>query len=153
MPHRSEAPRILEQLLHKRLLLLATVVILVWTAASILAPLIAPLDPLEMNVEERLASPSPHHWLGVDGLGRDVLSRLPYGCRVSLPVAGVVAVAASLFGTLYSAMAADLGGWLNEFAMRIVDMVLAFPSLILAMAVAAALGPSIENSMLALLAV
>ena len=97
--------------------------------------------------------PRANHWLGVDGLGRDVLSRVWYGGRVSLPVALVVVITASVVGSLYGALAAYLGGWFDEVAMRIVDMVLAFPSLILAMAIAAALGPSIQNSMLAMLIV
>jgi peptide/nickel transport system permease protein len=76
-----------------------------------------------------------------------------YGGRVSLPVAAVVVIVASIFGTLYGALAGYLGGWVDEVTMRVVDMVLAFPSLILAMAIAAALGSSIVNSMLALLVV
>src|SRR5262249_539052 len=75
----------------------------------------------------RLAPPSSQHWLGVDGLGRDVFSRVLYGGRVSLPVALVVVITASLFGSLYGALAAYLGGWFDEVAMRIVDMVLCFP--------------------------
>jgi peptide/nickel transport system permease protein len=106
-----------------------------------------------VNVDDRLGAPSAEHWLGVDGLGRDVFTRVLYGGRVSLPVAAVVVVLASIFGTMYGALAGYLGGWFDEVTMRIVDMVLAFPALILAMAIAAALGPSIENSMLALLVV
>ena len=104
-------------------------------------------------MDRRLEPPSAEHWLGTDGLGRDVLSRVLYGGRVSLPVAAIVVVVASIFGTLYGGLAAYLGRWPDEIAMRVVDMVLAFPSLILAMAIAAALGPSIQNSMLALLVV
>jgi peptide/nickel transport system permease protein len=124
-----------------------------WVAISLLAPAIAPYDPIDLNVDNRLGAPSVEHWLGVDGLGRDVLSRVLYGGRVSLPVAAVVVVVASLFGTLYGGLAAYLGHWPDEVAMRVVDMVLAFPALILAMAIAAALGPSIQNSMLAMLVV
>ena len=110
-------------------------------------------DPVEIDVDNRLTPPSATHWLGADDLGRDVFTRVLYGGRVSLPVAAVVVVVASIFGTLYGGLAAYLGRWSDELAMRIVDMVLAFPSLILAMAIAAALGPSIQNSMLALLVV
>ncbi|HEV8673773.1 MAG TPA: ABC transporter permease [Methylomirabilota bacterium] len=128
-------------------------VVVAWVAVSALAPVVAPYDPIDLNVDNRLAPPSLAHWLGVDGLGRDVLSRLLYGGRVSLPVAAVVVVLASIFGTVYGGLAAYLGSWPDEVAMRVVDMVLAFPSLILAMAIAAALGPSIQNSMLAMLVV
>ncbi|HEV8306854.1 MAG TPA: ABC transporter permease [Methylomirabilota bacterium] len=132
---------------------LGGLVVVAWVAVSALAPAIAPYDPIDLNVDNRLDAPSVQHWLGVDGLGRDVLSRVLYGGRVSLPVAAVVVVVASVFGTLYGGLAAYFGSWPDEVAMRVVDMVLAFPSLILAMAIAAALGPSIQNSMFALLVV
>jgi peptide/nickel transport system permease protein len=152
-PSRSEARRVAEQLIRKPMVLLGALVILGWVAVSVLAPVLSSFDPVEVNVDNRLAAPSAEHWLGVDGMGRDVLTRVLYGGRVSLPVAAVVVVVASIFGTLYGALAGYLGGWLDEVTMRIVDMVLAFPSLILAMAIAAALGPSIQNSMLAMLVV
>jgi peptide/nickel transport system permease protein len=128
-------------------------VVLIWVAIAASAPWISPYDPIEQEVMDRLAPPSSQHWLGVDGLGRDVLSRLLYGGRVSLPVAAVVVIVASIFGTLYGALAGFVGKWADEVAMRFVDMVLSFPALILAMAIAAALGPSIQNSMLAMLMV
>jgi len=78
----------------------------------------------------------------VDGLGRDILSRVIYGGRVSLPVAAAVVILAAIFGTLYGGLAGFLGEWPDEVGMRVVDMVLAFPALILAMAIAAALGPA-----------
>jgi peptide/nickel transport system permease protein len=152
-PSRSEARRVLRQLIRKPMVVLGALIILGWVAVSVLAPVLSSRDPVEVNVDNRLAAPSAEHWLGVDGLGRDVLTRVLYGGRVSLPVAAVVVVVASIFGTLYGALAGYLGGWLDEATMRIVDMVLAFPSLILAMAIAAALGPSIQNSMLAMLVV
>lgn len=148
-----ETRQVWQRLLQQPMVVVGALVIAGWVAASVLAPAVAPYDPIDINVDNRLAPPSLTHWLGVDGLGRDVLSRLLYGGRVSLPVAAVVVVVASIFGTLYGGFAAYLGGWPDEVAMRIVDMVLAFPSLILAMAIAAALGPSIHNSMLALLVV
>jgi peptide/nickel transport system permease protein len=128
-------------------------VVLAWVLIAVMAPWISPYDPIEQDVMNRLAPPSAQHWLGLDGIGRDVLSRVLYGGRVSLPVAAVVVVLASIFGTLYGALAGFVGRWPDEVAMRIVDMVLSFPALILAMAIAAALGPSIHNSMLAMLMV
>ncbi|HEY7140138.1 MAG TPA: ABC transporter permease [Methylomirabilota bacterium] len=152
-PSRSEGRRVFLQLIRKPMAVLGALVILAWIAVSIAAPLLSSFDPVEVNVDNRLDPPSAEHWLGVDGLGRDVFTRVLYGGRVSLPVAAVVVVVASIFGTLYGALAGYLGGWFDEVTMRIVDMVLAFPSLILAMAIAAALGSSIVNSMLALLVV
>src|SRR5262245_8997811 len=152
-PSRSEGRRVFLQLIRKPMAVIGAVVILAWSAVSIAAPLLSSFDPVEVNVDNRLDPPSAEHWLGVDGLGRDVFTRVLYGGRVSLPVAAVVVIVASIFGTLYGALAGYLGGWFDEVTMRIVDMVLAFPSLILAMAIAAALGSSIQNSMLALLVV
>ena len=149
----GEARRLWGRLVRKPTAVLGIVVVIAWVAVSVLAPRIARHDPIEIDVDNRLGPPSEQHWLGTDGLGRDVLTRVLYGGRVSLPVAAVVVVVASIFGTLYGGLAAYLGKWPDEVAMRIVDMVLAFPSLILAMAIAAALGPSIQNSMLALLVV
>jgi len=128
-------------------------IVVFWVAVAVLAPLIAPYDPLDQDIKNRLHPPSPGHILGVDGLGRDVLSRVMYGGRISLPVAFIVVILATIFGTIYGGIAGFLGGWWDDVTMRFVDMVLAFPSLILAMAIAAALGPSIWNAMLAMLLV
>jgi peptide/nickel transport system permease protein len=140
-------------LLRNRMAMTGAAVILMWVLIALLAPLIAPYDPIDQDVKSRLQGPSTAHWFGLDGLGRDVLSRVLWGGRVSLPVAAIVVLAATAFGTLYGGLAAFSGKWFDEGAMRLVDMVLAFPSLILAMAIAAALGPSIQNSMLAMLLV
>jgi peptide/nickel transport system permease protein len=140
-------------LARNRMAMTGAAVILTWVVIALVAPLIAPYDPIDQNVRARLQGPSEAHWFGVDGLGRDVLSRVLWGGRVSLPVAAIVVLAATAFGTLYGGLAAFSGKWFDEGAMRLVDMVLAFPSLILAMAIAAALGPSIQNSMLAMLLV
>jgi peptide/nickel transport system permease protein len=149
----GEAGRVWRRLVGQPAAVLGILVVVGWIAVSVLAPRIARQDPIEIDVDNRLGPPSAQHWLGTDGLGRDVLTRVLYGGRVSLPVAAVVVVVASIFGTLYGGLAAYLGKWPDEVAMRVVDMVLAFPSLILAMAIAAALGPSIQNSMVALLVV
>jgi peptide/nickel transport system permease protein len=125
-------------------------VVLLWVLIAALAPTLAPYDPIDQQVRQRLQPPSAAHLLGVDELGRDVFSRVLYGGRLSLPVAAIVVLLATAFGTLYGGLSGFAGKWLDEGAMRLVDMVLAFPSLILAMAIAAALGPSIQNSMLAM---
>jgi len=149
----SEWHRVWSRLARNPMALVGGVVVLAWVVVAGLAPWIAPYDPVEQDVATRLAAPSAQHWLGQDEIGRDVFSRLLYGGRVSLPVAAIVVVLASLFGTLYGALSGFVGDWLDEMFMRFVDMVLSFPALILAMAIAAALGPSIRNSMLAMLLV
>jgi peptide/nickel transport system permease protein len=145
--------RFVRQALRKPMMLAGMAVVLAWVLPAILAPQLAPYDPIDQDVEHRLAPPSAAHWLGVDELGRDVFSRVLYGGRVSLPVAAIVVAVATVFGTLLGGVAGFAGHWIDAAAMRFVDVVLAFPSLILAMAIAAALGPSIQNSMLALLLV
>lgn len=149
----SDARRLLRRVLRKRMMIAGAVVVVVWVFLAALAPAISPYDPIDQDVYHRLGAPSAAHWLGVDELGRDVLSRVLYGGRVSLPVAAAVVAVATVFGTLFGGIAGFAGQWVDGLAMRLVDMVLAFPSLILAMAIAAALGPSIQNSMLAMLLV
>jgi peptide/nickel transport system permease protein len=140
-------------LLRNRMAMLGAAVVLAWMLVALLAPILAPYDPIEQDVRGRLLGPSAAHLMGVDELGRDVFSRVLYGGRVSLPAAFVVVLLASAFGTLYGGLAGIAGKWADDGAMRVVDMVLAFPSLILAMAIGAALGASIQNSMLAMLLV
>lgn len=149
----SGRQKTLRYFLRNRPAVIGSVVVLCWVMVALAAPAIAPYDPIDQDVKMRLQGPTAGHVLGVDGLGRDILSRLLYGGRVSLPVATVVVLVAAAFGTFVGALAGFIGGWFDEAAMRVVDVVLAFPSLILALAIAAALGPSIQNSMLALLVV
>ena len=143
----------LRRALRKPMMIAGIVVVLGWVLLAALAPVIAPYDPIDQDVRHRLLGFSQAHWLGVDELGRDVFSRVLYGGRVSLPVAAVVVIVATIFGTVFGGVAGFAGPWADGAAMRLVDVVLAFPSLILAMAIAAALGPSIQNSMLAMLLV
>src|SRR5205807_5557260 len=149
----SDGRRLLRRVLRKRMMIAGAAVVGIWVLLAALAPAISPYDPIDQDVYHRLGAPSAAHWLGVDELGRDVLSRVLYGGRVSLPVAAAVVAVAAVFGTLFGGIAGFAGQWVDGVAMRLVDMVLAFPSLILAMAIAAALGPSIQNSMLAMLLV
>ena len=114
------------------------------------APLLAPYDPLAINIGDRLQGLSRAHPLGTDHLGRDLLSRIIYGARISLGVGVTIAILGALAGTVLGLLAGYLGGKVDETIMRICDMFLAFPALILAMALAASLGPSLRNTMLAL---
>jgi peptide/nickel transport system permease protein len=126
---------------------------LAWIVVSLAAPLIAPYGPLTQRVVDRLQAPSPGHLFGTDALGRDILSRVLYGGRISLPVGfGVVAVSLAIGGVI-GATAGFGRGWLDALLMRSTDMVMAFPIIILAMTIAAALGPGLEHTMIALVAV
>ncbi|MBW2146016.1 MAG: ABC transporter permease [Deltaproteobacteria bacterium] len=122
---------------------------LLFTCAA-LAPMLAPYDPLSQNLEQELRGPSFHNPMGRDKLGRDVMSRIVYGSRVSLKV-GLITVAISLMaGTLLGATAGYFGGLWDQGLMRIIDILMAFPGILLAMAMMAILGQSLNNVILAL---
>lgn len=115
-------------------------------AAMLLAPTLAPFDPNRINLAQRLAPPGWQHVFGTDEVGRDLLSRVIWGSRASV-VAGLATVAiSSLLGTCLGAVSGLVAGWVDTIVMRIMDVLLAFPSFILAMALAAALGPSLMNA-------
>jgi peptide/nickel transport system permease protein len=115
-------------------------------AAMILAPAIAPYDPNRLSLAVRLAAPSWQHVFGTDEVGRDLFSRVIWGSRASV-IAGLVTVAISMsIGTCIGAVSGLFSGWVDTVIMRIMDVLLAFPSFILAMALAAALGPSLMNA-------
>lgn len=117
---------------------------------ALAAPLLAPHDPFHQKTGSRLDGPSPQHPLGLDNLGRDVLSRLVYGARVSLRVGLSVVFISSLIGITLGAIAGYFGGFLDTVIMRISDMLLAFPGILLAIALVAVLGPNLNNVILAL---
>ena len=126
------------------------IIILAWVFVAIFAPSIAPYDPIKVNVTDSLIPPSPGHWLGTDDLGRDVLSRVMWGSRISLSV-GVISVSIGLLvGTSLGLAAGYIGGTFDLLVMRFVDALLAFPALILAIAITSALGPQIQNAMIAI---
>ena len=114
---------------------------------SIFAPWLAPYDPNSINLKEVLMPPSPAHYLGTDTLGRDVLSRIIYGSRVSLKVGFVAVGLATLIGLFVGALAGYYGGWADQGLMRLVDLMLCFPAFFLILAVIAVLEPSIWNIM------
>lgn len=127
-------------------------VIAAWIIAALLAPVIAPYDPLETS-GPFLDAPSAAHWMGTDDLGRDVLSRVIYGAQLSLPLALAIVVFSLLVGGTVGLAAGYFGKAADNVLMRVADLVLAFPQIILAMAVAAAFGPSVGNAVLALVIV
>lgn len=124
-------------------------IIVVWVLIALLAPVLPLQDPL-LQSSAVLAPPSAAHLLGTDELGRDVLSRTLWGSRISLPLAIVLVLASLVIGSVLGAVAGYIGGVVDEAIMRIADLVFAFPTIILAMVVAAALGPSLTNAVIAL---
>ena len=132
---------------------LAISLIAALAVCALLAPVLAPYDPLAQALSERLEPPSAAHWLGTDSLGRDIASRLLYGARISLVIGVVVVVLAGVFGTFVGLVAGYAGGLADEALMRLTEVFLAFPPLILAMAIAGALGPSLTNAIIAIAAV
>ena len=133
-----------------RLGVIGMVVVVLLTVMALLAPYIAPFDPAKQDFSALLQPASRAHWLGTDELGRDTLTRVMYGARISLS-AGLVSVAlALLVGTLLGLISGFVGGWLDELIGRFIDALLAFPFLILAITLASVLGPSLQNTMLAI---
>ena len=120
---------------------------------AIFAPLLAPQNPTTQVLEERLAGPSRDHWLGMDELGRDILSRLIYGARVSVAVGLSVVLLAGLVGTVIGAISGFAGGRVDTALMRITDTFMAFPGILLAIALIAVLGPALKHVVFALVSI
>jgi peptide/nickel transport system permease protein len=130
--------------------LIGGILLLVLVVAALAAPLLSPYDPIEVNVSESLEGPSMRHLFGTDDLGRDVFSRVLYGARVSLSV-GLISVSIGLLvGVSLGLVAGYVGGTADLLIMRLIDALLAFPGLILAISITAALGPQIQNAMIAI---
>jgi peptide/nickel transport system permease protein len=137
-------------LLRSPLAAIGLVLIAFFAACAILAPVLAPANPIDQVLTLRLKPPSLEHWLGMDQLGRDILSRILFGARISLTVGVAVVGAAGTFGTLVGLLAGYAGSVVDEVLMRLTDVFFAFPPLILAMAIAGALGPNLNNAMIAI---
>ncbi|MEO3859790.1 ABC transporter permease [Acrocarpospora sp. B8E8] len=134
------------------LALVGAAFIVLWVLVALLAPLLAPQGPLD-QLSPKLLEPSAEHLFGTDELGRDVLSRVIYGSQVSLPLAFLLVAFAAVIGSVVGGIAGFFGGWVDGALMRLADLVFAFPGIILAMAVAAALGPQLRNAVLAVVVV
>jgi peptide/nickel transport system permease protein len=128
-------------------------VIVLWILIALMAPLIAPYGPLTQKIADRLQPPSSQYWFGTDELGRDVFSRVIYGARISIPIGFVVILFAMTVGSLIGASAGYIGGVYDLLIMRVADITLAFPSIVLALAIAAVLGPGITNALIAMVLV
>ena len=125
--------------------LLAVIVLL-----AILVPLLSPYDPNKVNILAKFQPPSSEHWFGTDEVGRDIFTRILYGARLSLGIGILVIIIAAIIGLVIGTISGYIGGIVDTIIMRLVDMILAFPSLILAMAIAAVLGPNLQNAMIAI---
>ncbi len=127
------------------------IIILLLIAVAFLAPFLARgISPIAQDLDNRLHAPDLAHWFGTDELGRDIYSRTLYGARVTLAMVLLVSVIVGPIGLAVGTLAGFLGGWIDSVLMRITDVFLAFPRLVLALAFAAALGPGIENAVIAI---
>ncbi|MGI9613647.1 MAG: ABC transporter permease, partial [Acidimicrobiales bacterium] len=127
-------------------------VLLFWVVVALTVPWWSPFDPLEV-AGDRLLRPSGTHWMGTDDLGRDVFSRTMYGARNSMPIAVAVIIASVVIGSFVGALAGFFGRWVDSTLMRLVDITLAFPPILLAMVIAATLGPGLRNAFFAMIVV
>ena len=145
----SSQQHIFRKLLKHRSATIGASIILFFIVVAIFAPLIATHDPRQANIIERLQGGSASHYLGTDKVGRDIFSRIVYGTRISLKV-GLIAMTFSVgFGTLFGAIAGYYGGKLDNLIMRVMDMMLAMPSILLAMVIVTILGQSLTNAIIA----
>jgi peptide/nickel transport system permease protein len=135
---------------HNKLAWAGIVLLALIVVVAMFGPWLAPHDPLEQNIVTRLEPPSVEFWLGTDSYGRDVLSRLIYGARVSLFVGFVAILIAMLVGTAIGVLAGYLGGVFDQLVMGVLDVLLAFPTLLLGLMIAAMLGASLENLIIAI---
>jgi peptide/nickel transport system permease protein len=126
------------------------IIVLLLLIIALFAPVLSLHDPLLQELTSRLAPPSAAHWFGTDELGRDIYARTVYGARATLTIVLLVAIIVVPIGLAVGTIAGYLGGWVDAVLMRITDIFLAFPRLILALAFAAALGPGIENAVIAI---
>ncbi|WP_019173474.1 ABC transporter permease subunit [Pseudaminobacter salicylatoxidans] len=146
----GRAWRICAALMRNPLAVAGAVIILTLVLTAIFAPLIATHDPLKQDLAQRLLPPGAMNWMGTDELGRDIWSRVVHGARITLVIVLMVAVLAAPAGLVLGAVAGYFGGWTDRIIMGVTDIFLSLPKLILALALVAALGPGIENAVIAI---
>lgn len=130
---------------------LGIIIFIAWISIALLAPVISPYDPVtDQDVTRSYQSPNAQHWFGTDELGRDVFSRVLYGSRVSITSGLITVLVSFVVGIVFGGLAGYIGGLIDDIMMRFSEMIQSFPPLILAMVIAAALGPNISNSVLAM---
>ncbi len=146
----GRAWRLASAMLRNPLTALGIAIIAALVLTAIFADLLAPYSPVRQNLPARLLPPSAEHWMGTDAHGRDILSRVIHGARITLRIVALVAVIAAPVGLIVGAVAGYFGGWVDRVLMGITDIFLSMPKLILALAFVAALGPSINNAIIAI---
>ena len=151
---RSPVVKALLSLRRNPLAMAGLVVLAMWLLIAALVPLLAPYDPNKQDIVHRLQGPNATHRFGTDDLGRDIFSRVLYGARISVPAGIFTIFATATIGIILGAFAGYVGGWLDNIIMRAADVVLAFPSIILAMAITAVRGgPGVSNALIAIILV
>ncbi len=146
----------LNQLWRNKTAIAGLIIIIIFIMVAIFAPYISPHDPIDTSLYDQLKPPvwqeggTTKHYLGTDDLGRDILSRLIYGARISLLVSVISVSIAFFFGTLIGAVSGYKKGWIDNIVMRIMDIILSFPYILLAIVIVAYLGPGLENAMIAI---
>lgn len=146
----GSAARMMRFLLRNPMTLAGLTVISVLMIVAVFAPWIASHDPLQQDLARALQAPGAAHWFGTDEYGRDVFSRLVYGSRITLYIVLLVTVIVGPIGLLIGTVSGYFGGWVDSLFMRITDIFISFPSLVLALAFIAALGPGLEHAVIAI---
>lgn len=149
----SRGREIAEILFRNKLTLAGFLLVGLVAAIGVLAPVIAPYDPNFMNMPERLQAPSAAHLFGTDEMGRDILSRVMYGARISIAVGVIIVAVSAAIGVVLGSVSGYFGGKADQAVLAVTDMILAFPSMVLALALTAAMGPGLLNTMLAVIIV
>lgn len=137
----------------KKIIWICATIVLLFFILALLAPWIAPHDPVKVNLLQKLKDPSAEHWLGTDHLGRDNLSRLLYGARVSIGFATMIFLSSLIIGLIVGSISGYLGGWVDNVLMRLCEGILAFPQLVLVLGIVGIFGPGLMQILLALMMV
>ncbi|OLO42321.1 diguanylate cyclase [Alkalihalophilus pseudofirmus] len=144
-PKESKLKDFLSILMMNKAAMVGAIIIAFYILIAIFAPVLAPYDPFEINLQNQLMPPSIDHWMGTDDKGRDILSRILYGSRLSMGVGFAAVLFGAFFGIILGLIAGYYGKWVDSIIMRMMDVMLAFPGILLALAIIAALGPSLIN--------
>ena len=149
-PARVRRGDLVRRLARNQLAVAGGLILAVVAFAALFAPYLSPRDPLEMNPTNLLGPPSAEHWMGTDEFGRDVLSRVIWGARISLYVGAIAVTIAVVAGVSLGLVAGYYGGLVDDLIARVLDVVFAFPTILLALGIVGMLGPSLENTMIAI---